>query len=56
MRKQIFKAEAEGDTVYLEAENSTEAYNVLVSKLGPIPRSMVTFTEVNALPDDEQLL
>lgn len=52
----IFKVDAEGDTLYIEAETQVDAALQLTQKVGPIPASMLTWTEVDALPDGEVLL
>lgn len=52
----IWKCEADGDVVYVEATSEIEAYRVITEKLGPIPRSMIHFSMVNALPEGEELL
>ena len=52
----IHKIEAQGDTVYVEAESEDGAVAVLHEKIGLIPRALLTVTVVNALPDGEELL
>lgn len=52
----IFKVEAEGDTMYIGAEDQAGASAQLTEKIGPIPASMLSWSEVPALPDGEELL
>jgi hypothetical protein len=52
----IWKIEAAGDTVYLQAEDLNHAKKELKGKIGDIPSSMLTFTAVDALPEGEELL
>ncbi len=56
MARNIYKIEAQGDTVYIQAADEDGAVAALASKLGPIPRSMLTVTLVDALPDGEEFL
>ena len=52
----IFKIDAEGDTVYIEAKDKTDAYGRLCEVMGPIPQSLLTFTQIKKLPTGEELL
>ena len=52
----IYKIEAEGDTVYVEADNEAAANKKLVKSMGFIPRSLLKFTVVDALPAGEEFL
>lgn len=52
----IFKIEAEGDTVYVDAESRYAAREYLFQKTGEIPDDLLTFTEVDAIPEGEELL
>jgi len=52
----IWKCEAEGDTVYVEADDEGAAYDALTSKLGPIPRRMLKLKQVDTVPKGEELL
>jgi hypothetical protein len=54
--EKIFKAEADGDTLYFGAETLEQAEGKLTETWGPIPESMVTWTEVDVLPEGEELL
>lgn len=56
MRPPIFKIEAQGDTVYIQAADKDAAYDRLTEVMGGIPRSMLKFTEVPELPEGEELL
>jgi len=51
----IFKVTAEGDTVYLEADNLKDAMKQFKQKIGDVPASLLTFEE-SFLPEDEELL
>jgi len=55
MRK-IFKAEAEGDVMYISAESLNEAERKLQLVCGPIPTSMIQWSEVDELPEGEQFM
>ena len=55
-RMMIHKIEAQGDTVYVEAESEDDAIATLNEKVGPIPRSLLTVSVVDVLPDGEELL
>jgi hypothetical protein len=52
----IFKAEAEGDTMYIGADNLNEAARKLTAASGPIPSSMIRWSEVDKLPEGEELM
>lgn len=52
----IFKIEAEGDVVYVEADSEQLAKEHLFAKIGDIPESLLTVSEVSELPADEELL
>ena len=53
----IFKMEAQGDTMYVRAENETEARGELTQAIGEeIPESLLTISEVTELPEGEELL
>jgi hypothetical protein len=54
--RKIFKVEAQGDTLYINAENEAHANQRLTKFTGPIPRPLLTFTEVKELPEGEELL
>lgn len=58
MGPSIFKIEAEGDTLYIEAWTEDDAYKVLCRRIAPIPRSILTFTTVSRMevPSDEEVL
>lgn len=52
----IWKIEAEGDVVYVEAQDRSHAIAVLDQKVGRIPRHLITLEEVPVLPEGEELL
>lgn len=52
----IFKVEAQGDTMYMKAEDQQAAERYLFKTVGEIPRSLLTWTEVDKVPEDEELL
>ncbi|GLS13588.1 hypothetical protein [Hydrogenophaga electricum] len=52
----IFRCDAEGDTLYIEAETVQEARTQLHEKVGPIPDSLLSWSVVVTLPDGETLL
>ncbi len=54
--RMIFKVEAQGDTLYIEAESRAEASKQFQEKIGPVPQSMLTWTDNVELPEDEELL
>jgi hypothetical protein len=56
MTAKIFKVEAQGDIVYINAESESAARQYLNEEMGEIPRSLLKFSVVDALPDDEEFL
>lgn len=52
----IFKIDAQGDTVYVRASTKEFAYLQLTEKMGPIPIALLEFSEVQKLPNGEELL
>jgi hypothetical protein len=56
MAKKIFKIEAQGDTVYVQASNQEEACDQLTEFMGPIPHDLLTFSEIKKLPKGEVFL
>lgn len=52
----IWKVQAEGDTVYIEAPDREAAEDRLTQFMGDIPTHLLTFTIVDKMPDDEELL
>jgi len=52
----IYKIEAEGDTIYVEADNRQQALERLTEFCGPIPEQLLTITTVKKLPKGEELL
>lgn len=56
-RLKIFKAEAvDGDTIYVEATDMDQAKNKFDAIHGETPETMVTWSEVNALPEGEEFM
>lgn len=53
--RKIFKVEAEGDTLYINAGSLTQAKARLLKMVGPIPVHMLTWTEVDALPNGRRV-
>lgn len=52
----IYKIEAEGDTVYLKADNEQAAKDKLTKLFGWVPESLLTITKVSKLPKGEKFL
>jgi hypothetical protein len=52
----IFKVEAQGDALYIRANHQSDALRQLEEFSGPIPSSLLTWTELARLPDGENLL
>jgi hypothetical protein len=52
----IFKIEAQGDVVYVQAADKAAANARLTEMMGTIPLWLLTFTEVDALPKGEEFL
>ncbi len=52
----IWKCEAAGDTVYIEATSLDAARKHLFAMMGTIPESMLKWTEVKKLPKGEEFL
>lgn len=55
-KKTIFKVEAQGDTLYIEAFNKADALIKLEESIGEIPDELLTWTEVKKLPKGEEFL
>lgn len=53
---EIFKVEAEGDTLYIKAVDKKAAQDRLTEVMGPIPASMLRWSSVEKLPKGEELL
>lgn len=56
MEMEIWKVEAEGDTLYIHANNQHDASQQLKHAMGPIPASLLTWTKIDALPEGEEYL
>ena len=54
--RKIFKVEAEGDTLNINADNESQANAILTKLVGPIPYHMLKWEQVEALPKGEELL
>ena len=52
----IWKIAAQDDAVYVEAENEADAVSVFRARIGDVPRDMLTVSQVDAVPDGEELL
>ena len=53
----IFKCEAQGDTMYFKAKDVDAAHVRLIEVTGEqIPEELLTWTEVNEVPDGEEVL
>jgi hypothetical protein len=52
----IFKVEAQGDTLYIQAPTQEDAHLQLTEKIGPIPDRLLTWGEVKKLPKGEEFL
>jgi len=53
---QIYKIEAEGDTVYVQGETIGAAERKFENAFGFIPKKLVTWTKVDELPADEEFV
>jgi hypothetical protein len=56
MTMKIFKCEAEGDVVYVQAKNLWTAQDRFTSFMGEVPSGLLTWTEVDKLPKGEEFL
>jgi hypothetical protein len=52
----IFKVEAQGDTLYIRANHQSDALRQLEEFSGPIPASLLKWSEVDKLPSGEEFL
>jgi hypothetical protein len=52
----IFKVEAEGDTMYIQAPDKDSARVRLFKFTGEMPENLLTWSEVDALPKGEEFL
>lgn len=55
-KQRIFKADAMGDIMYIGAKDQAEAARKLQDVCGPIPKSMIDWSEVDSLPKGEVLM
>ena len=51
-----WKVEAEGDTVYVQAENIEQAKARFEKSFGGIPEDLVKWTQIDALPKGEEAI
>ena len=49
--KKTFEATAMGDVIHFEASNQAEADQMLTAMCGHLPSGMVTWKELDSLPD-----
>lgn len=52
----IFKIEAQGDVLFIQAATEPEALDILTDKMGEIPASLLTVSVVDELPAGEEFL
>lgn len=54
----FFKFEAEGDTVYVSADDEHAARGFFTEHIGPVPAAMLTVTEIQEsdIPEGEYVL
>ena len=53
----IFKVEAQGDVLYIQAASQENArIHLFEAMMGPIPDSLLQWSEVDVLPDGEEFL
>ena len=52
----IWKCSGQGDTLYIQARTQALAKARLFEMMGEIPESLLTWEEVDALPDGEEFL
>jgi hypothetical protein len=51
----IFKVEAQGDTLYFKAPHQSDALRQLEEICGPIPSSLLKWSQVKKLPKDAEI-
>lgn len=52
----IFKVTAEDDRLFFGAETQAEAEQKFTAMMGPVPAEMLSWQEVQELPEGEELL
>lgn len=52
----IFKVEAQGDTLYVEAEDLQSACSKFTECIGVVPTSLCVWQQVDELPDGEEAI
>jgi hypothetical protein len=55
-KQKLFKVEAQGDTLYIRAEHQSDALRQLEEFCGPIPSSLLKWSEISKLPKGETVL
>ncbi len=53
---QVFRVDAEGDTIYIDARTREEARDILEQHMGGIPEELLKWSGPVALPTDEEPL
>lgn len=56
MGKRIWQVGAENDCVYIEAGDRLEADRIFRANMGDVPTAMLTWTEIDAIPEGEEAL
>ena len=54
--QEVFRVDAQGDTIYIDAFTSVEARLILKRHMGDIPESLLTWSGPMPLPDGEEAL
>lgn len=54
--KEVFRVDAQGDTLYIDAFTRVEAALVLRRHMGDIPESLLTWSGPMRLPEGEEAL
>jgi len=55
-KNEVFRVEAQGDTLYIKADTIAEAQLVLRRHIGDIPESLLSWSGPMPLPDGEESL
>lgn len=50
----VYKVEAEGDTMYFQANDISEAKQDFVNLVGVVPDYLLTWNEIKKLPDGQE--
>jgi hypothetical protein len=51
-----FKVEAQGDTIYIQAPTKADAELKFVEAFGKVPKKLLTWTQIDAIPDGEEAI